>query len=465
MPPRKSKTPRQTISHSDISGVARQTNGNIQSYQERPKTNWPMIDSRTFEGFTVTYDKHMSPDKRKQKRGKKRKFKEHREDPEDENISIQENPFKGTSIPDTCFSVHPANMWRDTSWYTGFTIEDHTFCVEDYVYVKADEKENLAPDAPIKEWVAKLLEVRAGDEQHVYLRVYWMYRPEDLPGGRQPYHGQNEVIASNDIQIINAMSVQAKANVKRWVEQDENGILDSDQLFWRQTLHVSGKKRVLSKLPLHCVDKMPCNPDKLLIRCSHCRKWLHGACLERAVVRDAYNTHNVPFPGDNKCQEAEMSTSTSNYTDLETPSKGRRTSAGAGSLNGTNCKPTPQRSNSKQGRPKKEKGLIAKVAEAVGLAKPPSGLLFSAHVVTQDSKTKLEVTDLRLDRGSKRWEVPLKCLLCKEDVEERDTKFESESERRVSDTEVKKEDAETGEVPMTQTPNGIMNGEDNDARV
>lgn len=56
-------------------------------------------------------------------------------------------------------------------------------------------------------WVARILEVRASDEHHVYARVYWMYWPEELPlgtldgkkqiAGRQPYHGQHELIASN----------------------------------------------------------------------------------------------------------------------------------------------------------------------------------------------------------------------------------------------------------------------------
>jgi hypothetical protein len=57
------------------------------------------------------------------------------------------------------------------------------------------------------EWVARILEIRASDEHHVYARVYWMYSPDELPPGtidrmktvqgRQPYHGTNELIASN----------------------------------------------------------------------------------------------------------------------------------------------------------------------------------------------------------------------------------------------------------------------------
>jgi len=56
-------------------------------------------------------------------------------------------------------------------------------------------------------WVARILEIRASDEHHVYARVYWMYWPDELPQrthagkkavrGRQPYHGMNELVASN----------------------------------------------------------------------------------------------------------------------------------------------------------------------------------------------------------------------------------------------------------------------------
>lgn len=70
---------------------------------------------------------------------------------------------------------------------------------------------SLGNVGPIKksddDWVARILEIRAADEHHVYARVYWMYWPDELPHGtldgkktvqgRQPYHGQNELIASN----------------------------------------------------------------------------------------------------------------------------------------------------------------------------------------------------------------------------------------------------------------------------
>jgi hypothetical protein len=74
--------------------------------------------------------------------------------------------------------------------------------------------------------------------------VYWQYRPEDLPGGRQPHHGASELIASNHMDIIEALSVADKANVIHWDDDPEktDAPLLKDQLFWRQTFDVEKPK-------------------------------------------------------------------------------------------------------------------------------------------------------------------------------------------------------------------------------
>ena len=90
---------------------------------------------------------------------------------------------------------------------------------EGFIYVANDSSverqkaltEGEAQLGPVKksddDWVARILEIRASDEHHVYARVFWMYWPDELPPGtqdgkktvqgRQPYHGMNELIASN----------------------------------------------------------------------------------------------------------------------------------------------------------------------------------------------------------------------------------------------------------------------------
>jgi hypothetical protein len=69
------------------------------------------------------------------------------------------------------------------------------------------------------DWVARILEIRASDEHHVYARVYWMYWPDELPQGthdgkklvqgRQPYHGTSELIASNHSKSDAVTAVEA----------------------------------------------------------------------------------------------------------------------------------------------------------------------------------------------------------------------------------------------------------------
>lgn len=127
-------------------------------------------------------------------------------------------------------------------------------------------KEQLGPRAKSNDdWVARILEIRASDEHHVYARVYWMYWPDELPvgtvdgkktvEGRQPYHGQNELIASNHskcqeyvrkksrseadsvaVDIINVVSVTQQATVNQVTDENDDQIQSA--LYWRQAFDV-----------------------------------------------------------------------------------------------------------------------------------------------------------------------------------------------------------------------------------
>lgn len=82
------------------------------------------------------------------------------------------------------------------------------------------------------------------------VRVYWMYRPDDLPNGRQPYHGENELIASNHMDVIEAQAIQSKANLEHWDEEaDQDGPPNAD-LYWRQTYDVSTRRLSVCSLLL-----------------------------------------------------------------------------------------------------------------------------------------------------------------------------------------------------------------------
>lgn len=88
------------------------------------------------------------------------------------------------------------------------------------ILVKHDEGEEQGIDYT-GQWKAKVLEVRALDSEHVYIRVAWLNRPEDLTTGRKAYHGKYELVPTNQMDIIDAMSVNGPCDVARWDENDD----------------------------------------------------------------------------------------------------------------------------------------------------------------------------------------------------------------------------------------------------
>lgn len=120
------------------------------------------------------------------------------------------------------------------------------FAVHDFVFVNHSgaplEQGTQAPRRDERDerdeksyWVARVLEIAAIDARHVYLRVFWAYWPDELPGGRRPYHGANELVVSNHMDIVDAHAVAGRAQVMHWRELDDD---DNDEnppgLFWRQ---------------------------------------------------------------------------------------------------------------------------------------------------------------------------------------------------------------------------------------
>ena len=92
------------------------------------------------------------------------------------------------------------------------------------------------------QWKAQVLEVRALDSEHVFIRVAWLNRPEDLATGRLAYHGKHELIVTNEMDIIDAMTVNGSLNVVALDDQDDESDAIEDQYFWRQTYDLVSKK-------------------------------------------------------------------------------------------------------------------------------------------------------------------------------------------------------------------------------
>ncbi|RYN85230.1 hypothetical protein AA0119_g13273 [Alternaria tenuissima] len=208
---------------------------------------------------------------------------------------VQLNPFFGLGISDLHFTISPAQCWRNTTSYQEFTIKDYKFRVGQTIFVKKSEEDHVQEGPKsIHHWLAKILEARAENASRVYLRVYWVYRPEDLPGGRQPYHGGGELIVSNHMDIIEADTLDAVADVVHWNDDLESMALPASQLFYRQGYDITKETDRLSKLNTYCIDKQPSNPDDILVQCPHCSEWLHAGCLEKRALQGSAKQMAAP---------------------------------------------------------------------------------------------------------------------------------------------------------------------------
>ncbi|KAH5052278.1 hypothetical protein HBI24_160120 [Parastagonospora nodorum] len=320
MPPRKSMVPSSKRRlESESESVDRSVTSDIATpdpASKKRKIDWATIDQKkVFPGFKLYPAKIKTP-----KANRKQKMRKstggipttgdtggyNKDDPLDADI-VQKNPFSESQLSETHYVVRPAAEWESTQRYRKFTISEAEFQVGQTVFVSKTEEEQDASSA-IKDWIGKVLEVRAGDAAHVYLRVYWLYRPEDLPDGRQPHHADGELIASNHMDIIEALSVIDRATVIHWDEDLEKSMPFKDQLFWRQTFDVGKPKgKQLSKLRSMCIDKAPCNPDEGVVQCPSCSKWLHSRCLEERAVADAQANNKTKGPRKSSSTDVDFS--------------------------------------------------------------------------------------------------------------------------------------------------------------
>ncbi|PON20063.1 hypothetical protein TGAM01_v211067 [Trichoderma gamsii] len=194
-------------------------------------------------------DEHQLPQKRKRGR------------PDKQEYCFQRSPFTPSGKFNSCesldvlYSIRPRKKWSTMTRYRSFVLHHIKYGSGDFVYV-ANDRSLSQEDAAKKDsdqmcelhWIAKILEIRALDDTHIYARVYWMYLPDDLPentldgqkvvSGRQPYHGQRELMASNHMDIINVNSIVGQATVDQWMEFKEKSEENQAQgvLYWRQAL-------------------------------------------------------------------------------------------------------------------------------------------------------------------------------------------------------------------------------------
>ena len=126
-------------------------------------------------------------------------------------------------------------------------VSNKNFGNGDYVYIyHGTEAQGANLDTSRGDcWVGKVLEIRAQGPSHVFLRVLWLYWPEELPvEGRRDYHATSELIASNLMEIMDAMTVTDKAEVAHVRELYDEP--PTEGLFWRQKFDFLSNKLSVS---------------------------------------------------------------------------------------------------------------------------------------------------------------------------------------------------------------------------
>lgn len=162
------------------------------------------------------------------------------------------------------YKVEPGKDWESLRQYKkftgkkeyagGFTVDDEAVLIAgivgheriatgDFILVSHIITEYPVFDS-LSDWKAKVLEVRALDAEHVYVRVRWLNRPEDLKGGRQEHHGKNELVPTNQMDVINAQAVNGTFELIRYdhlEDEDRKNAFGTDEYFWRQTFDFTTK--------------------------------------------------------------------------------------------------------------------------------------------------------------------------------------------------------------------------------
>jgi hypothetical protein len=165
-----------------------------------------------------------------------------------EHAEYQVSPFvaKGALKEgelDQYYTVTPTEEWNSMKKYNNFiskfkegrrdlfltenVVQGDVFKNNQIVFVKGKDPEKTGPADQFKNfWIARILQVRAKNAQHVYALVAWLYWPDEIPPppvrspdqvtkdcGKRKYHANNELVASNYMEVLDVLTFAGKADV------------------------------------------------------------------------------------------------------------------------------------------------------------------------------------------------------------------------------------------------------------
>lgn len=142
----------------------------------------------------------------------------------------------------------------------------------------------VAADADYVAHVVSLPRPPPGGAQ--LMEVAWLYRPEDVPGGRRAFHGARELLLSDHRDLVDAEAVAGRVRVvplETWVALAEPR--PEDLFFQRFFFRAATKAVEPASVAAFCVCRMPYNPDLEMVACRECGSWAHPACVGAGAAR------------------------------------------------------------------------------------------------------------------------------------------------------------------------------------
>jgi hypothetical protein len=344
---------------------------------------------------------------------------------------------------DLLYIVEPSKMWQGMARYKSFILGGHKFERHDFIFVANEQsvKRQALMDSTKhggvrkeevdKDWVARVLEIRASDPNHVYACIHWLYRPHELPHGtleskkkiqgRQPYHGAKELIFSNHLDVIDVLSVLGPADVSQW-----SGSLDEEikhTLFWRQTY--DWRRSRLSSTHRICICETPTNPDGMHLKCTStgCGKWMHYECLTHDILVKTFARLAIDDPDQARGPFSDVTEDSAVFPSRPTRDislkKAHPQTRGLDS-SGREAKQSPNFTGQisvNLNRPCVKSLGRRKDGEFVSSDVPYLGLL-EAELKTDEGSVRWEIHDRRPNavEGERRWTEDVECLFCGEVV-------------------------------------------------
>ncbi|KAF9238941.1 hypothetical protein BU15DRAFT_74901 [Melanogaster broomeanus] len=187
--------------------------------------------------------------------------------------------------------------------YTSFVAPDsegeqHTFGINDTVYIKpyATTPSEAIPDEDY--WIGKVRDIRANGPDDVWVRVQWYWSPQEVAEVIKSFHpefcGKYEKLFSDNHDIVSSRCFAGHIHVEKYDERNihQPFIGEGDyNWFYRYTFEYNAKRIIPKVATVTCICGVPYIPgvDDILHFCPRpgCRTAHHQTCLlERGFVED-----------------------------------------------------------------------------------------------------------------------------------------------------------------------------------